>query len=72
MPRYTIEFEEHYIHKLQVEIDADDEYSAYQKVYQEDYNVSEPTLNDIVLNSKRVMNKEGVIVVPNNYNGPFM
>jgi hypothetical protein len=72
MPRYTVKFEEHYIHKLTVDIDADDEFTAYQKVYKEDFNVSDPTLNDIELSSKRVLTQDGVIVVPIDYNGPFM
>lgn len=72
MPRYTINFEEHFIHKLTVEIDAETEYEAQQKVYKEDYNVSEPVLNDMVLSSKRVFTQDGTIVIPNDYNGPFM
>jgi hypothetical protein len=72
MPRYTVKFEEYHNHKLVVEIDADTEEEAYQKVYQSDYNVSDPVQEEDVLMSKRVYDGSAQMVMPINFRGPFI
>ena len=72
MPRYTVKFEETHSHRLVVEVDAADEQEAYQKVYQSDYNVSDPVHEDDILTSKRVFDNSAVLVMPISYRGPFM
>jgi hypothetical protein len=72
MPRYLITFEEDYTHKMKVEIDAEDEQEAYQKVYQSDYNVSDPVRDGDTLKSKRVYDNSAQLIMPINYRGPFL
>ena len=72
MPRYSIQFEEHHIHKMVVEIDADTAEEAYQKVYQSEYNVNNPTQTEDRVTSKRVYDQSAQIVLPINYTGPFL
>ena len=72
MPRYTVRFEEDHKHTLVVEIDAEDEQEAYQKVYQSDYNVSDPVQTEDTLTSKVVYDGTAKIVMPINYRGPFI
>ena len=72
MPRYLVTFEEDYTHKMKVEIDADSPEEAYQKVYQSDYNVSDPVRDEDVLTSKRVYDDSATLIMPVNYRGPFI
>lgn len=72
MPRYTVKFEETHLHKLVVEVDAADEQEAYQKVYQSDYNVSDPVQEGDTLQSKVVYDGSAQLVMPINYRGPFL
>ena len=55
-----------------VEIDAADEQEAYQKVYQSDYNVSDPVQEQDELTSKRVYDGSAQLVMPINFRGPFI
>lgn len=72
MPRYSVKFEEYHIHKMVVEVDATDEQDAYQKVYQSDYNVSDPVQEEDQLTSKRVYDQSAQLVMPINFRGPFI
>ena len=72
MPRYTVKFQEVHAHKLVVEVDADTEEDAYQKVYQSDYNVSDPVQEEDTLTSKIVYNGSAQVVMPINFKGPFI
>lgn len=72
MPRYSVRFEEQHRHKLIVEVDADSEEEAYQKVYQSDYNVSDPVQEDDLMLTKVVFDNSASVVMPINYRGPFM
>lgn len=72
MPRYSVKFEEHHIHKMVVEVEAADESEAYQKVYQSDYNITDPSQTEDQLVSKRVYDQSAQLVLPINYSGPFI
>ena len=72
MPRYTVQFEEQHLHKMAVEIDAANAQEAYQKVYQSDYNVSDPVQTEDQLITKKVFDDSAQIVLPINYAGPFI
>lgn len=72
MPRYTVKFHEQHTHKLVVEVDAADEQEAYQKVYQSDYNVTDPVQEEDILTSKVVYDGSAQIVLPINFRGPFI